>query len=265
MQQQETRAAGSRSVTRVQSRDASRCDSQQRLVAVDVLGCGVQPVGEQCKMQVAFGTGEMVDLQTLDLLLDGVRRGQKRRYGDEGAQMRGNAVGQLQGRQKVGVEAEADRSIDQRDRGVNGGDRAQRRENPERPCGKAHGGESDKRDGEQDQGDGGDGAGVKTNARSPMQAHPPLVLPRVIADLVFKILAAAADKVITGIAFSRVRRGGRLIMKAFGRSDGAVRNVEFGGLRTARQFLDGGAVEIARREIHVLVGAVDCERRRRPG
>ncbi len=85
-------------------------------------------------MQVAFGTGEMVDFQPLDLLLDGVGRGQKRRHGDERAQMRGNAVGQLQGRQKIGVEAEADGAIDQRDRGVNGGDRAKRRENAERPC-----------------------------------------------------------------------------------------------------------------------------------
>ena len=39
-----------------------------------------------------------------------------------------------------------------------------------------------------------------------------------------------------------------------------MRDVEFGGVRSARQFLDGGAIEIARGEIHVLEGAVGGKR-----
>ena len=49
-------------------------------------------------------------------------------------------------------------------------------------------------------------------------------------------------------------------MKAPGRRDGALRDLAFGAIRTARQFLDGGAIEIARGKIHVLVAAVGGKR-----
>ena len=44
----------------------------------------------------------------------------------------GTPLAQLQCRQQMGVEAETDRAIDQRDRRVDGGDRAQQRQNAER-------------------------------------------------------------------------------------------------------------------------------------
>ena len=86
-------------------------------------------------MQVAIGTGEMVDFQTLDLFLDRSGRGQKGRHGDDGAQMRGNTAGKLQGREKAGVETEPDRPIDQRDRRVDGGRHAQQSKNYEQARG----------------------------------------------------------------------------------------------------------------------------------
>ena len=82
-------------------------------------------------------------------------RGQQRRHGDEGAQMRGNAVGKLQSRAAGWrAETEASRPIDQRDRRVDGGDDAQHR----RACRAATGRRPWRRaassgSGEQDQGD----------------------------------------------------------------------------------------------------------------
>ena len=37
--------------------------------------------------------------------------------------------------------------------------------------------------------------------------------------------------------------------------DGATRDLDLGAIRAARQFLDGAAIEIARREIHLGKGA----------
>ena len=70
MQQQEAVAAGRRAVAPIEPRDALRRRGEQRRVALDVLGRGIGPVGEQREMKVAFRAREMVDLQPLDLLLD---------------------------------------------------------------------------------------------------------------------------------------------------------------------------------------------------
>ncbi len=112
-------------------------------------------------MQVAIGTGEVVDFQPLDLLLDRRRSGQQRRHGDDRAQMRGHAVGELQGWQEMGVEAEADGAIDQRNRRVYGGDHAKGRQNAKRQGVKAGRVERDKGGGEKAQGDSADRADIE--------------------------------------------------------------------------------------------------------
>ena len=48
----------------------SAAAARRAVVAFEVLGHCVDPVGEQCEMKVAFRAGEMMDLQPLDLLLD---------------------------------------------------------------------------------------------------------------------------------------------------------------------------------------------------
>ena len=98
MQQQEAGAARRRAVAPIESRDAFRRGADERLVAVGVFGRGVGPVGDQREMQIAFRAREVMDLQPLDLLVDGLQRRQQRRHRDERAQMRGNAVAQLQSR-----------------------------------------------------------------------------------------------------------------------------------------------------------------------
>ena len=75
MQQQEAVAAGRRAVARVQPRDAR--PRRRRAAPSSPSACsvgGIGPVGQQREMQIAFRTGEVVDLQPLDLLLDRRRR-----------------------------------------------------------------------------------------------------------------------------------------------------------------------------------------------
>ena len=139
------RLPGRRAVVPVEPRDALDCCRQQFVVAIDVLGVCVQPVGEQREMQVAVRTGEVVDFEALDLLLDRSPIGEQCRHGDKRAQMRRHAVGELQRRQEMGVEAETDRAIDQSDRRVEDGNRAEKRENDQRQGAEAGRGERDKR------------------------------------------------------------------------------------------------------------------------
>ena len=98
--------------------------ASKRRIAVGVLGRGVQPVGEQGEMQIAVRAGEIMDLQTLDLFFDRLRRRQQRRHRDERAQMRRNAVAELQSRAMASRRSHnVTAAVDQRDRDVDGGDR----------------------------------------------------------------------------------------------------------------------------------------------
>ena len=128
VQQQEAVAAGRRTVAPIEPGDAGDRRFQQRRIAVDMLGRGIQPVGEQREMQVALRAGEVVDLQMLDLLLDRRRGGQQRRHRDERAQLRGHAVAQFQGGQQRRAEAARHGAVDQRHRRVDGRDRTQHAE-----------------------------------------------------------------------------------------------------------------------------------------
>ena len=76
-------------------------------------------------MKVAFRTREVVDFQPLDLLLDRLARRKHGRHRDERAEVRRNAVAKLQSGQQRRAEAPRHAAIHQRDRRVDGGDRAQ--------------------------------------------------------------------------------------------------------------------------------------------
>ena len=95
MEQQEAVAAGRRAIAPIEPGDAGHRRFQQRRIAVDMLGRGIEPVGEQSEMQIALRAGEVVDLQTLDLLVDRLGRRQQRRHRDDGAQVRGHAAAQV--------------------------------------------------------------------------------------------------------------------------------------------------------------------------
>ena len=114
MQQQEAVAARRGSITLVQLRDAGPGGGQQLIVPVYVLAWRVAPIGQQGEMKFALGARQIVDLEPADLLLDVLERGQQRRHGDEGAQVRGDSATQLERRQQGGAETSGDDVVDKR-------------------------------------------------------------------------------------------------------------------------------------------------------
>ena len=123
MQQQETVAAGRRAVAPIEPGDASHRRLQQRCIAVDMLGRGVHPVGEQREMQLALRACEVVDLKMLDLPFDRRHGRQERRHRDERAKARGHASAKVQGGQQRCAEATRQGTVHQRYRRVDGRDR----------------------------------------------------------------------------------------------------------------------------------------------
>ena len=85
---------------------------QQLLVAGDLLGRGVEPVGQQGEPEVAVAVGEVVDLQAADLRLDLGLAGQQRRHDDQGPQLGRHAVVELEPGQRAGPEHVGDGPID---------------------------------------------------------------------------------------------------------------------------------------------------------
>ena len=94
MQQYEPVACGGRSMQTVQSRNALGGDVEQCAVVGRVLGRRIDPVREQGKVQLVVPRGEIVDLEPLDVLLDGRASRQQRGHHDHGAQMRRDAIAQ---------------------------------------------------------------------------------------------------------------------------------------------------------------------------
>ena len=128
MQQQESFAAGRRTVTPIQPRDADDGDVEQRIVLRHALRRRVRPVGEQREVQLLIGRGEIVDLEPVQVFLDARARVQQHRHGDQCAQVLGNAFAQRQAGQAARADAASHGAIHQRDGDVhrrNGGEQAQ--------------------------------------------------------------------------------------------------------------------------------------------
>ena len=93
---------------------------------------GVGPVGQQGEMQIAVGAGEVVDLEALDLLLDRLpasSAASARRRACAGAA--GTPSRSSRPAAALALKAEGDGAIDQRDRRIDGRDRAESAEQPQ--------------------------------------------------------------------------------------------------------------------------------------
>ena len=104
MQQEKAWAFRRRAVAPIQLRDAVGRGAQKLIVAGCRLGCGVRPVGQQGKAEVAVLTRQVVHLEAFDLLVDRRSRRQQRRNDDDGAQGRRYAVAKLQRGEGLGPE-----------------------------------------------------------------------------------------------------------------------------------------------------------------
>ena len=82
MEQQEASAsAGRLAMSLIEPVDAGRGRRQEVVVARDMLGRGVEPVGQEGEAQIALAIGQVVDLQAVDLGLGvGFAREQHRHH-----------------------------------------------------------------------------------------------------------------------------------------------------------------------------------------
>ncbi len=249
MQQQEARAASARLVTLVELRDAGRRALQERRVTLRVLGRGIDPVGQQREMNGAFGAGEVMNLQPLDLLLDRGARGQQHRHRDQRAQACRHAVAQLQGGQEGRAQAAHHTPIHQRHGRVDGRNGTQNAEQAQPfPLWRRRS-DRDERGGEQGGGDHRDGAHITADAEAAAGSPEPRAWRRPVTDRDLEPTASAGEEVIARIAPAVVGRVG--VRGLRGGRDGAAGDVDLGTFRAARQLLDGAAIEIAGRKIHV--------------
>ena len=99
---------------------AAAAAASELVVAGDVLGRGVEPVGQQGEPQVALAVAQVVDLQAADLGLDVRLAGQERRHDDERPQRGRHAVVELEPGQRPRAEHVGDHPVDERDREVGG-------------------------------------------------------------------------------------------------------------------------------------------------
>ena len=86
-----------RTMALIKPRDAIGRGLKEGGVAGGVFRGGIDPVGQEGEMKLAFRTGEVMHFQAGDLCVDFVRRGQHHRHHDERSKFRRNAVAQFQG------------------------------------------------------------------------------------------------------------------------------------------------------------------------
>ena len=125
MQQQEARPrSGGAFVARVQTVDAVCQRGDQIVVARHVLAQRVRPVAQQGEVKMAFGIGEVVHLEPIELLLDVGAARDQRWHHHERSELGRHARGELELREPRGRKQRRDQAIDDRHRDVRGGDQA---------------------------------------------------------------------------------------------------------------------------------------------
>ena len=88
MEEQEASATAIRgAIAHVQAHDAVHRGGQQLVITGKTFTRCVRPVREQRKTQVPVGIGQIVDLQSLDLLVDCLLGGEQRRHDHDRSQV----------------------------------------------------------------------------------------------------------------------------------------------------------------------------------
>ena len=184
---------------------------------------------------------------------------EQRRHGDERAQVRGDAIPQLQRRQKGRGKAKVDCAIDQRNRGVdrgNGAEHAKRAKNRKANSGDR---EDEQRRRKKDCGDKRNRRHIAADAERSVDARRPISHGQAIGNRLFEGAAPAREQMIAWVAASGPLGCWGVSPGPLCRKHRRASDIELRAVRAARQFLDCAAVERARWEIHALEVAAGRE------
>ncbi len=203
-----------------------------------------------------------MDLEPLDLLLDGCLGRQESRHDDDRAQARRHAVSQFQAGQKRRTKPDGDVTIYQRYGGVEGRKQTNNGESDQRPPGNPDVNQEDQRHGEHERADDGDDREITRQPHRRVQASKPALRRRAESELSFECPAPARYEVVAGVPLAfgqRITAGRRHRRGLFGRGGRALGDLELRVLRAAGQLFDGAPVEISRGKIHLGEFAVGGE------
>ena len=248
MQQNEPIDALFRGIAAIEACDALDRGREQRRVLRHRFVGRVGPVRQQGEVNRAGRVGEMMYLEALDLFFDRRLRRQQRGNCHDRPQMRRHAIAQFEAGQQRGAEAPGDQPVDQQERGIHGGQEPrsghrdkQRAPNPQQR-------QTEQRQQEHNAGRDSNATDIAREA-GPQEPPPHGQAPGAEADRPFEGSAAAADQMVARLAPPAVAvsvdRGVRR------RGQSAPGDLRFGERGTAGNLLDGRAVEVAGRKIHL--------------
>src|SRR5690349_3666156 len=169
--------------------------------------------------------------------------------------MRWHAVAQGQGGEERSAKDPCHSAVHQRDGRVDGGDCTQRAEQAQPRSMESPRGEREERQGEEDRGDDSDSAHIAADAERLARASEPSMRRRLETDPRFERTTTTGEEMIARIAPAPLHHARACTCSLLCCPDCAARDIDLRVLRTTRQLLDGVAVEIAGREIHLRKAA----------
>ena len=126
VQQQEARPASGRTlVACVETLDALGQRGNELVVAGHALAGRVRPVGQQGKVEMTFGIGQVVHLESFELLLEVGEAREQRGHGDHGSKLRRHTLRELELRKPPGRKQSRNQAMDEGHRDLRGGHEAE--------------------------------------------------------------------------------------------------------------------------------------------
>ena len=249
VEQQKSIAARRGTIATVQSGDPAAGGRQKLIVVVGGLTVGVAPIGQQREMKLAVRARQIVDFELLHLSLYRFDRRQNRRDGDQRAQGFRHAMAKIERRQQSGAKTAGDHLVDPADGQVQRRNEAQNAEQDEK--GRAHAAPRTQPEGKGQKAgrDHDAGAHVAADAERAIKTLRPRAPRRMKADLGRETGSPGGEQIVAGVAPARVGPAG--IRPPSGGADRRLGDLKLGQRASARQFLNGAAIEIAGRKIHL--------------
>ena len=241
-------AARGRPMTAVQTVDRVARGGERLLVAGDAFLRRVGPVGQHGEAKIAVGVGEVVHLETLDLLVDLEPVAEQGRHDDHGPQRRGHAAAQLQSRQHARRDQRPDRAIDERDGQIGGGDQGQKPEHEQDRRAWPRASDREQRQRENDPGENRDGSQIAGRRGGDVCAKQPACRGCAERQRRLEPGAPVRDEVVPGLVSAGARR-----LRPLRAAGGLAGDLELGPPGAARQLFDRVPIGIAGREIHRAV------------
>ena len=264
MEEQEACAPARRlAVALVESVDRGDRGRQDLVVTGHALFGSVEPVRQQCESQIAIAVAEVVHLEATDQCFGLVFAGQQHRHHDECAHARGHTIVEVEARQPHRAEHPGDHHVDEVDGEVGG--RAEREDRDrDEPCpGGTSVARQQQRYGQRDRTQEHDRCEVAGRGVPHVRTPQPCRQRHVHVELSLEGEPPVGDQVVAGIVIpgGLGRFALDLLWDGVCQVECRSGNLDLGHRRAATEFLDGLAVAVARREVHVAEGAARAKQR----